>query len=88
MQFAELVGQQILLNIPRLDQTHYQKVKLIGVETGGLWLESQALTNCVLQARGVPAAPKTLVWFLPYHEISFAISSIEGVALDEAAFGL
>jgi hypothetical protein len=88
MKFENLIGQHILLKVHRIDPTVYQHVKLLGVEAGGLWIESQTLTNAMLQAMGVASAPKTAAFFFPYHEISFAITSIEGPALDEKAFGI
>ena len=88
MQLADFIGQTISMSIPRIHPVIWQQVKLHGVEAGGVWIESQAITNAVLQHAGVPAAPKTLVAFLPYHEIAFAISAIAEPSLDEKAFGL
>jgi hypothetical protein len=88
MQFSELVGSQIFIVIPRIHATDYQEVKLIGVETGGLWIESQEFTNVFLQLFGVPAAQKTPVVFFPYHEIAYVVTSLEQLALDEKAHGL
>ena len=88
MNFEKMIGQHILVKINRIDQTKYQDVKLLGVEAGGLWIESQTLTNAMLQAMQIPSAPKTAAFFFPYHEISFAISAIEGPSLDEKSFGV
>jgi len=74
-----------LVLIPKIDQKIYQKVKLHGVEAGGLWLESQAVTNALLQTLGAPATEKTVVFFWPYHQIQFAISSIDQPSFDERA---
>ena len=63
-------------------------VKLIGAEAGGLWIESQFLTNVTLQTKGVSVAPETPLFFLPFHEISLATTSIDQAALDERALGL
>lgn len=88
MQFTDLVGGDVIALVPRFDPVKYQRFKLVGVESGGLWVESQEITNNLLRHLGVPAAPKTLVFFLPYHEIAFAISSTEAPSLDEKAFGV
>jgi hypothetical protein len=88
VQFADLIGQQILVLIPKINTTLYQKVKLHGVEAGGLWLESQDVTNALLQTLGAPATEKTVVFFWPYHQILFAISSIDQPSFDERALGL
>ena len=88
MQFTELIDTSILILIPKIHPIRYQKVKLVGVESGGLWVESQEVTNQSVQAIGAPAAPKTLVVFFPYHEISFAFGRLDMPSLNEKAFGL
>lgn len=42
----------------------------------------------MLQASGVPSAPKTPVILLPYHEIALGLAPIEERSLDEKVFGL
>lgn len=74
--------------IPRMDPVKYQKVKLLGVEAGGIWIESQDVTNATLKHLGLSSLPTTIVIFFPYHEIAFAVRSIDKIALDEQAFGL
>jgi hypothetical protein len=88
MQFADIIGQQIVILIPRLNQTKFHRVKLLGVESGGLWIQSQEVINVMLQIVGQTSAERTPVIFVPYHEIAVAMSSIEGLSLDEKAFGL
>ncbi len=88
LKLADLIGRQVLFLIPRIHPDVYQKVKLMGVEAGGIWIDSQELTNKFLRAAEMPAAPNTLVFFLPYHEIAFAIGTVEGTSLDEKAFGV
>ena len=88
MQFTELVGESIFLLAPRIDEKTFKEVKLVGVESGGLWIESQDLTNAVLHFFGAPAAKNTPIFFLPYHEISLALTTVSGLALGEKAFGV
>jgi hypothetical protein len=88
MRFADLIGSEILVLIPKIDPKIYQKVTLRGVEAGGLWLESQDFTNALLQALGAPASEKTPIVFWPYHQIVFAISAVDQPSFDEKAFGL
>jgi len=88
MQFSELIGSDVLVLIPRIGQVNYQRVKVIGVEPGGIWIESQEFVNAMLHAIKAPVAPKTPVFFVPFHEIATAIASIPGPALDEKAFGV
>ncbi len=83
-----LVGETILAMVPMLDRVEFQELKLHGVEDGGLWVESQKLTNQFLQKIGSPAAPRTAVLFLPFHEIRLVLSSVDVPALGEKAFGV
>ncbi|MGA2772114.1 MAG: hypothetical protein ABSG26_14965 [Bryobacteraceae bacterium] len=88
MQLSDFVGQPISMLIPFIHQTALQKVNLLGVEAGGVWIESQTFTNAVLQKLGVPTSPKTSVLFVPYHGIGLGLFSIDQPALDEKAFGV
>jgi hypothetical protein len=88
LQFSDLIGQQIALILPLVSNEILQFVKLVGVESNGLWVESQAATNVLLQKAGAPTAPRTLVLFFPYAEIRLVLASTDAVSLDEKAFGL
>ena len=87
MKFENLIGQRIVLLCPDSDQKIHA-VKLVGIETGGLWIESQELTNLLLQAVGLPTSPETPVLFLPYHAIGGVLVGIQQTALDEKALGV
>ncbi|MGH9403306.1 MAG: hypothetical protein ACRD2P_14495 [Terriglobia bacterium] len=41
MDFSDLIGQEIAVLIPKIHQTALQQVKLIGVESGGIWVQSK-----------------------------------------------
>jgi hypothetical protein len=86
MQLSELVGQVVLAIIPKLHPSTIQKVKLLGVESGGIWIQSQAATNAILQIIGTPSAPRTLAFFVPYHEIQIVMHSLDEPSLNEKAF--
>ena len=88
MQFNDMIGNMVLLMIPSMSKTVIQNVKLLGVEAGGLWIESQALTSVTLQAMGVSTTARTPIFFVPYHEITFGMVPINQTALDEKALGL
>jgi len=70
MQFSELVGQRILIKIPRLHVTSLQPALLHGVESGGLWLEMDLPWKDI----GAGSTQKTKILFLPYHLIAFAMA--------------
>ena len=88
MQFSELLNQPILMTIPKMHPTKYQTVKVVGVESGGLWIECQEITNRVLQMAGAPSAPRTIVVFLPYHSIGEVAHFVDGPSLNEKSFGV
>jgi hypothetical protein len=88
MQLSDYVGQVIVLAIPAIDPKLFQSVKLLGVEAGGIWVESQTLITMALKTAGQATAPKSLAFFFPYHEIRFGFVPIDGPALDEKAFGV
>ena len=88
MTLSELIGRDILVRIPFIEPDHYLTVKLIGVEAGGIWVESQQIVNRVYSAVGKAASERTPVFFFPYHQIEFAMTAVAGMALNEKAFGV
>jgi len=88
MQLSDYIGQEIVLLIPTIHPIEFQKVKLLGVEAGGVWIESQTLINLILKKTGFASAPKPLAFFYPYHELRSGFVAIEGPALNEKAFGV
>lgn len=89
MQLSDYVGQEILTLIPYIaDPPKLVRVILHGVEAGGVWIESQTLTNTLLATLGASAISKTPVTFLPYHQITCFVSSVDVMALNEKAFGV
>jgi hypothetical protein len=88
MQLSDYIGQQIVVFLPDIDPEHFEWVKLLGVEAGGIWIESQTLINKSLALTGRPTAPKSLAFFFPYHQLRYLFVSAEGPALNEAAFGV
>jgi hypothetical protein len=85
---TEMVGQEIIAFIPIMDRKVLQKVKLLGVETGGIWIESQKMTNVLLGALGVQSAPKSAIFFLPFQQITFVVAGQDVPSLGEKAFGV
>jgi hypothetical protein len=89
MQFTDLIGDSIFVKSPLMDKdSKLTEVKLLGVEAGGLWIQSQVLTNAVLDFFGASSAGKTPIFFLPYHEIICVVTTIDEIALGEKAFGV
>ncbi len=88
MEFKDKIGQVVIFHIPFFDPIIFQELKIHGVEQGGLWVESQKMTNALLSKFGVPVSSKTMVFFLPYHQISFAMDSIDQPSISEKSFGV
>jgi hypothetical protein len=88
MQLSDYVGQSLAFMIFRLNPDVAQEAVLRGVEAGGVWVESQQLTNDLLGQVGVSCAPRTPVTFFPYHEIGFVIAFVPELSLNETALGV
>ena len=88
MEFKDYIGDVLLMLAPRWHPTELQTVKLLGVESRGLWVENQEMTNAILQRFKSPASPRSVVFFLPFAEIAFVIAGADAPSLDEKAFGL
>jgi hypothetical protein len=85
MELFDYIGNNITVVIPAIDPDSPQIVKLLGVEPGGIWIESQTLIDHILKIAEQKAAPNSLAFFFPYHELRFAFVPIEGPALSEKA---
>jgi hypothetical protein len=87
-KLSDYVGQTVLIRSIPVDEQRPTVVKLVDVEAGGIWIESQDLTDHWLAELKVTSSPKTLVWFLPYAKISWIMGSEDYPALSEKALGL
>jgi hypothetical protein len=88
MKLSDYVGQTLMMMIPFIEPDHYQQVKLMGVESGGIWIECQTLIDQMYSALEMPASERTPVFFVPYQQIVFAVAARDGMALNESAFGV
>lgn len=88
--FESLIGQKVAIASLILgnDLLHLHEVTVRGVESGGLWIERAELTQDILRKFKAQSAPRTVVFFLPYHQIHIAMSAIDLISLSESAFGL
>jgi hypothetical protein len=79
----ELEGTTIVLLSPFFHATQLQRVMLHKVEDYGVWIESQMLTDKMLGVSKAKMAPKTPVFFLPWHHISVVMSSLDMPAISD-----
>jgi hypothetical protein len=87
MNFESLIGKTVLAIIPMIHPKDVQELTIRGVDLGGLWVESNELTDGFLSEMGVPAI-KTPIFFVPFHAIKLALYASESLALSETAYGL
>lgn len=45
MSLSDYIDQEVIMLIPHIDPIRLQRVKLRGVEPGGVWIESQTYMN-------------------------------------------
>ena len=83
-----MIGEVIMARIPLLDVDGMMLVKLHGVEANGLWIESQDLTNQLMEKFQVSSSRTTPLVFIPLDKVDFIIASLESLALSESAFGI
>ncbi|MFB3916796.1 MAG: hypothetical protein ACE14M_08705 [Terriglobales bacterium] len=87
-KLEDMIGEEIAVLVPMFHQIVLQKMTLHSVEQAGLWVEHQNSTNQLLSKIGLQSAPKTLVFFLPWHEVRMIWESLDAPALNEKAFGV
>ena len=87
MTFKELIGKTITIATLENGELAFTHPTLRGVESGGIWVSSDELTNQLLRGLGAQAAEKSPVVFLPYHSFLMAVAAEDKVALDEKSFG-
>lgn len=91
MQLAQFVGRKIVVLGPQLlngvkDQPSLQTVTLLGVDSAGIWIESEEAANRIAEKfRVKPSAPSA--FFIPFTQITTIIASIESAAASEIAPG-
>ena len=83
----DMIGGIIHGMVPMLSKSEIIKLKLYAVDAGGIWVESQDFVNSLLASMNLSAIPKTPVFFLPYHQITFLVSMEDAPALSEKSFG-
>jgi hypothetical protein len=83
-----MIGDEITVLVPMFHPTKLQKLKLHAVENAGIWVENQKIMSELLIKAGVTASPKSLIWFLPWHQIATIWGSLDVPGLSEKGLGL
>lgn len=84
-ELKDMIGQVITAHIPYLHRTQWQQVKLHGVENGGVWIESQKFMSDFLTHLGATMSPKTMIFFLPFTQITFIATSLDVPSISDKA---
>ena len=88
MNFSDLIGENVVAMVPIIHSKTFQLLKIHGVEAGGIWVESETLTDSVLQTIGASAATKTPLFFVPFHEIRFAMYGKDLPSISTRSLGI
>jgi len=85
---ASMIGEVIVVRIPLLDADGMMLVKLHGIEAHGIWIESQNLTNQLMEKFHCSSSRTTPLVFVPFDKVDFIISGLDALSLSEPAFGI
>lgn len=88
LQLTDLVGETIFIRSIALDVKDPVFVKLFSVDSGGVWIQSQKITEEMLEALKRDSAPKSPVCFVPYSQIAWICHWIDEPSLSEKSLGL
>lgn len=69
LSLASLVGQDIYAKIPSWQQDKIVKVRLVGVDTGGIWIESSEFMEHFMEDTPHTMTSKSAQIFVPYAQI-------------------
>jgi hypothetical protein len=79
ISLAKLVGTNILAKIPAFKGNAFVTLKLIAVETGGIWVESQDFMEEMFSGTPHTMTPNTFVLFLPFAQILAIYATVDGI---------
>lgn len=85
MQLAKLLHRKIVVLGPKLlDQPTLETVTLVGVDSAGIWIESEKAADRIAERfRVKPAAPSA--FFIPFAQIVTIIATPEAAVEEPAA---
>jgi hypothetical protein len=88
LRLEELIGESIFIRSIPVDENNPVLVKLYSVDSGGIWIQSQKLTEQMLETLKAHVAPRSPVYFLPYSQIAWICHWIDDPSLSEKSLGL
>ena len=80
-----LKGQRVVAQIPDiLDGSFpFAIFRLVEIEQGGIWVESEEFTKKLLSRSGLTATAKAPAFFVPFAKIDWILSDADYPALSE-----
>jgi hypothetical protein len=69
LSLANLVGQQVFIKVPLWKHDKLMTVKLVAVDLGGIWIESNDLMEAFFEGTPNKMSQRSLQVFLPYAQI-------------------
>jgi hypothetical protein len=85
MQLSDYIGREILLKTPLIDGHDAGMVRILGVEAGGVWIESKALTNLALETAELESASGKPAFFVPYHALTLGVVFVKSAGQADSA---
>jgi hypothetical protein len=85
---ATMIGEVIIARIPLFKADAMILVKLHGVESQGIWIESQDFTNDLMEKFKFFSSRTTPLVFVPFDKVDFIVASLDSLSLSEPAFGI
>jgi hypothetical protein len=49
ISLRDLIGKEIVAHVPYFHQSRWQKLKLVNVESSGIWVENRAMSDATLK---------------------------------------
>jgi hypothetical protein len=90
MQLSKLIRRKIVVLGPKLlesgdkDQARLETVTLVGVESSGIWIESEEAANRIADRFRVKPAARS-AFFIPFTQITTILASNEAAGAGETA---
>jgi hypothetical protein len=78
-----LEGKKIFACIPLMQANVIAEYNLHSVETSGIWISGQKLTEYFMEKASRTMLEKTPVFFVPFHQIVVVLAMDEGVQVSD-----
>ncbi len=78
IELSRLVGRRVIVMGPRFRETETpQSVKLLAVETAGIWIESKEAVETLIASLQRKPSSEALAFFVPFAQITSIVAGVE-----------